>query len=65
MIQLNMFDQAGKPTDLATRYVKPKYYVVKYQHKSGLANFVYRTQDVHDAIGRWLKNVDAQIVTVW
>jgi hypothetical protein len=65
MLQTLMFDQQGKPTQIAMRYVLPKYYVVKHQHKSGLANISYITKDVHDAIGRWLKNIDAKIITVW
>jgi len=65
MIQINMFDQYGKPTDIATRYVKPKYYVVKYTHGSGLANFIHRTTDVHKAIGVWCRNRHTTIQTVW
>ena len=65
MIQALMFDQQGKPTQIAMRYVKPKYYVVKYRHGSGLANFIHRTTDVHKAIGVWLRNENTVIQTVW
>jgi hypothetical protein len=63
MTQLLMFDQQGKPTDFAMRYVKPKYYTVtvktaKYRH-------IWAPDDVHVAIGLWLKHPDAKIVTHW
>lgn len=63
MIQMNMFDQRGKPTELGMRYVKPKHYIVRRTQKQ--ANFIYRTDDVHDAIGKWLKHPEAKIITVW
>ena len=65
MIQTLMFDQQGKPTQIAMRYVLPKYYVVKYTHSSGLANFIHRTTDVHKAIGVWCRNDHTTIQTVW
>jgi hypothetical protein len=63
MQQALMFDQQGKPTDIAMRYVKPKYYTVtvktaKYRH-------IWAPDDVHVAIGLWLKHPDAKIVTHW
>ena len=63
MIQINMFDCAGKPTDLAMRYVKPKQYKVVAHRK--FYRKVWHTKDVHEAIGLWLKNPDAQIITIW
>lgn len=63
MIQINMFDRAGKPTDLAMRYVRPKGYKVVAHRK--LYRKIWRTADVHEAIGLWLKNPDAQIITIW
>lgn len=59
MIQMLMFDQRGKPTELGMRYVKPKYYTVKYKGH-GVA-----TRDVHAAIGFWLKHIDSKIETHW
>lgn len=61
MIQTNMFDQQGKPTELAMRYVVPKYYSVDTDN--GMMR--YFTYDVHEAIGMWLKNIDACLVTHW
>jgi hypothetical protein len=63
MIQLHMFDRVGKPTDLAMRYVKPKRYKVVAHRK--FYRKIWHTTDVHEAIGLWLKNPDAEIVTVW
>jgi hypothetical protein len=59
MIQTIMFDMKGQPTELAMRYVVPKYYTVKYKGH-GVA-----TRDVHAAIGFWLKNIDSVIETHW
>lgn len=61
MIQINMFDQRGQSTELATRYVRPKYYSVDTDN--GMMR--YFTYDVHEAIGMWLKNIDSKIVTHW
>jgi hypothetical protein len=58
-----MFDQHGKPTDFAMRYVKPKYYKVVAHRK--LYRKIWSTPDVHKAIGLWLKNPDAKITPVW
>jgi hypothetical protein len=63
MIQMNMFDMKGKPTELGMRYVKPKYYTVDVYTKDGHRRL--GTDDVHEAIGFWLKNIDAKIVTHW
>ena len=62
-MQLPMFDAKGAPTDFAMRYVKPKYYKVtvktaKYRH-------IWVPDDVHVAIGLWLKNPTAKITPVW
>lgn len=61
MTQLNMFDQRGKPTESAMRYVMPKYYSVDTDN----GTMRYFTYDVHEAIGMWLKNIDSKIVTHW
>jgi hypothetical protein len=63
MMQTIMFDLKGKPTELGMRYVKPRYYTVtvktaKYCH-------TWAPDDVHVAIGLWLKHPDAKIVTHW
>jgi hypothetical protein len=63
MIQMHMFDQRGKPTDAGMRYVKPKYYTVDVYTKEGHRRL--GTDDVHEAIGFWLKHPDAKIVTHW
>jgi hypothetical protein len=63
MIQIQMFDCAGKPTDLAMRYVIPKQYKVTAHRK--LYRKIWNTTDVHEAIGLWLKNSNAQIKVVW
>jgi hypothetical protein len=62
-MQLPMFDAKGAPTDFAMRYVKPKFYKV-VAHRE-LYRKIWRTTDVHEAIGLWLKNPDAEIITVW
>jgi hypothetical protein len=59
MIQTNMFDQAGKPTELATRYVRPKYYSV--YNSGGSAP----TRDARRAIKMWLMHPDSKIKVVW
>ena len=61
MMQMLMFDQQGKPTELGMRYVKPKYYSVDTDNGM-MRTFTY---DVHEAIGWWLKNLDSKIVTHW
>jgi hypothetical protein len=63
MIQMHMFDQRGQPTDVGRRYVKPKYYTVDVYTKEGHRRL--GTDDVHEAIGFWLKHPDAKIVTHW
>ena len=64
MIQINMFDQQGKPTELAMRYVKPRSYSVGYVNEQG-RRCGYITRDVHKAIGMWLKHIDSKIVVHW
>ena len=59
MIQINMFDQQGKPTELAMRYVRPKYYKV-YNSGGGAC-----TRDAHTAIQMWLMYSDSKIKVVW
>jgi hypothetical protein len=61
MIQTIMFDMKGKPTELAMRYVVPRYYSVDTDN--GMMR--YFTYDVHEAIGMWLKDIDSKIVTHW
>lgn len=62
MIQTNMFDRQGKPTELAMRYVVPKYYSVD----TDKGTMCYFTYDVHEAIGMWLKDpINSKIVTHW
>jgi hypothetical protein len=63
MTQLLMFDQQGKPTDFAMRYVVPKRYKVVLHRQ--LYRKIWHTTDVHEAIGFWLKNPDAELITVW
>lgn len=63
MMQLPMFDTKGAPTDFAMRYVKPKQYKVIAYRK--FYRKIWHTTDVHEAIGLWLKNPDAEIINVW
>ena len=63
MMQLPMFDQRGKPTDFAMRYVQPKFYTVDAYTKQG--HYRIGTDNVHEAIGFWLKYPKAKIVTHW
>jgi hypothetical protein len=59
MIQTNMFDQHGKPTDLAMRYVMPRYYKV---YSADGCRKVLRAQT---AIRMWLIHPDSKIAVVW
>ena len=63
MIQLSLFDAKGKPTDFAMRYVKPKGYKVVLHRQS--YRKIWHSTDVHEAIGFWLKNPDAELITIW
>ena len=65
MIQTLLFDQHGKPTQLGMRYVQPKYYLIKHEHMSGLANFMHRTTDPCKAISIWLRFDKSVIEVVW
>jgi len=58
-MQLPMFDQHGKPTNFAMRYVKPKYYRV---YSADGCRLVRRPQT---AIKIWLMHPDSKIAVVW
>jgi len=59
MIQLNMFDQRGKPTESALRYVVPRYYKI---HGAEGFSIAKRPQT---AIRMWLMHPDTKIEVVW
>jgi hypothetical protein len=59
MIQTNMFDQRGKPTELAVRYVTPKYYRVY------CVDGCRKVRHAHTAIKVWLMHEGSKIAVVW
>jgi hypothetical protein len=59
MIQINMFDQRGKPTESAMRYVTPKHYLV-YS-----ADGCRKVKHAHTAVKMWLIHTDSKIKVVW
>ena len=58
-MQLNMFDDRGKPTELGMRYVVPRYYEVC------TAEGCRKVRDAHTAIRVWLMHAGSKIVVVW
>jgi hypothetical protein len=59
MMQLNLFDLKGQPTNLAMRYVQPKYYKVYNAEGCRLV------KDPHTAIRMWLIHRDTKLAVVW
>ena len=59
MLQMLMFDAKGQPTELAMRYVVPRYYKIC---SAGGFSIAKRPQT---AIRMWLMHPDTKIEVVW
>lgn len=59
MLQLSLFDTDGNPTNLAQRYVVPRYYKV---YSADGCRLMRRPQT---AIRMWLMHPDSKIAVIW
>jgi hypothetical protein len=59
MLQTLMFDQQGKPTQIAMRYVLPKYYLVY------CVDGCRKVKHARTAIKVWLMHEGSKIAIVW